>query len=85
VAGDPRTYRDLATRPGLQEIAAYADEVGFCKDVMIPRDAENRLAVPTATIGDAHDAGLDVIGWTFRRENRYLPLEFRVGVPIATR
>ena len=79
VAGDPRRYSDLATRAGLQEIATYADEVGFCKDVMIPRDAENRLAAPTAVIGDAHDAGLDVIGWTFRRENRYLPLNFRVG------
>ena len=79
VAGDPRTYRDLATRAGLQEIATYADEVGFCKDVMIPRDADERLAPPTAVIGDAHDAGLDVIGWTFRRENRFLPLDFRIG------
>jgi glycerophosphoryl diester phosphodiesterase len=82
VAGDPRRYADLATRAGLQEIATYADEVGFCKDVMIPRGDDNQLAAPTAAIGDAHDAGLDVIGWTFRRENRYLPLDFRVGADL---
>ncbi len=82
VAGDPRTYADLATAAGLQEIAGYADAVGFCKDVMIPRTAGNRLGPPTAAIADAHAAGLEVIGWTFRRENRYLPVEFRRGTVL---
>ena len=27
-AGDPRTYRDLATRAGLREIATYTDGIG---------------------------------------------------------
>jgi glycerophosphoryl diester phosphodiesterase len=85
VAGDPRRYSDLATRAGLQEIATYADEVGFCKDVMIPRDAYGKLLQPTLVIDDAHDAGLDVIGWTFRRENSFLPLDFRIGTdPTAS-
>ena len=30
-------------------------------------------------IQDAHLAGLTVIGWTFRQENRYLPLQYRSG------
>jgi glycerophosphoryl diester phosphodiesterase len=78
-AGDPRTYADLATAAGLREIAGYADAVGFCKDVMIPRDATGRLAAPSAAVPDAHATGLTVIGWTFRRENQFLPVEFRSG------
>ena len=32
---------------------------------------------PTPVIGDAHRAGLDVHGWTFRLENQFLPADFR--------
>ena len=78
-AGDSRTYADLATAAGLRKIATYADVVGLCKDVMIPRDAAGRLTSPTPVIGDAHAAGLTVVGWTFRRENTFLPTEFRSG------
>ena len=28
-------------------------------------------------IRDAHRAGLTVVGWTFRRENSFLPAEFQ--------
>jgi glycerophosphoryl diester phosphodiesterase len=77
IAGDPRTYADLSTRAGLTTIATYAEAVGFCKDVMIPRDADDRLLTPTSAIADAHAARLQVIGWTFRRENTFLPLQFR--------
>jgi glycerophosphoryl diester phosphodiesterase len=76
-AGDPRTYADLVTPEGLRGIARYADEAGICKDVMIPRDAAGFLQEPTCVIGDAHDAGLKVVGWTFRRENSFLPADFR--------
>ncbi|WP_421732287.1 esterase-like activity of phytase family protein [Cellulomonas sp.] len=76
-AGDPRTYTDLVTRTGLREIATYADGVGLCKDRMIPRTADGTLATPTSVIRDAHKVGLEVHGWTFRRENQFLPAEFR--------
>ena len=82
-AGDPRTYADLVTARGLRQISRYADAVGFCKDVMIPRDAAGRLTAPTAVIDDAHDVGLTVIGWTFRKENQFLPLEFRSSTDPA--
>ncbi|MBO3086383.1 esterase-like activity of phytase family protein [Cellulomonas fengjieae] len=77
VAGDPRTYRDLVTRRGLAEISRYADGVGLCKDLMIPRTADGSLGAPTPVIRDAHRAGLEVHGWTFRRENQFLPAQFR--------
>jgi glycerophosphoryl diester phosphodiesterase len=81
-AGDSRTYADLVTPAGLDEIASYADGVGLCKDVMIPRDAAGNLAAPTSVIADAHEAGLTVHGWTFRRENRFLPTEFRSSADL---
>ena len=46
---------------------------------MIPRDADGRLLAPGPVLADAHEAGLRVTGWTFRRENRFLPLQHRRG------
>ncbi len=75
--GDDISYADLVTPPGLRRISRYADQVGLCKDVMIPRRADGTLGEPTPVIRDAHRAGLTVVGWTFRRENSFLPAEFR--------
>lgn len=77
------TYADLATAAGLRGISRYADQVGFCKNVMIPRTADDRLGEPTPVIRDAHRAGLTVVGWTFRRENSFLPAEFRSSTDPA--
>ncbi|GAA3700301.1 hypothetical protein GCM10022204_16290 [Microlunatus aurantiacus] len=82
-AGDPRTYATMATAAGLAEIAEYADAVGLCKNVMIPRTSQGFLRQPTRAVADAHAAGLTVIGWTFRRENSFLPADFRKGTDPA--
>jgi glycerophosphoryl diester phosphodiesterase len=74
---DPRTYADLVTPRGLRFVARYADGIGACKDVLIPRDAAGNLAAPSPVIEAAHDRGLTVHGWTFRRENQFLPTELR--------
>jgi len=76
-AGDPRTYADLVTPNGLRDIARYADGIGACKDLMILRTPAGTLGEPTPVIHDAHRQGLVVHGWTFRRENQFLPVEFR--------
>lgn len=73
----------MATAAGLTEIATYADAVGFCKNLMIPRTSQGYLRQPTAAISDAHAAGLTVIGWTFRKENSFLPADFRIGTDPA--
>ena len=78
-AGDPRTYADLVKPDGLEEIASYADGVGLCKDVIIPRDAAGNLTQPTTVVRDAHRRGLEVHAWTFRVENQFLPAQFRSG------
>jgi glycerophosphoryl diester phosphodiesterase len=83
LAGDPRTYADLATPAGLREIAGYADGAGANKNLIVPRDSANRLLSPTTFVQDAHRAGLVVHPWTFRRENSFLPQDFREGNPSS--
>lgn len=81
--GDPRTYGDLLTPAGLREIATYADWAAPYKDRIRPRDAQGRLLGPTTVVRDAHRAGLRVVTWTFRAENTFLPLEYKVGTGTA--
>jgi glycerophosphoryl diester phosphodiesterase len=83
VAGDPRTYADLVTPEGLAEIASYADGIGPSKNLIVPRDTAGKLLAPTSLVRDAHRAGLVVHPWTFRRENNFLPLDFRQGNPAS--
>jgi glycerophosphoryl diester phosphodiesterase len=82
-AGDPRTYADLITPAGLAEIATYADGLGPSKNLIVPRDAAGNLLDPTSLVRDAHRAGLVVHPWTFRRENNFLPVDFRQGDPAS--
>jgi glycerophosphoryl diester phosphodiesterase len=79
VAGDPRTYADLATPDGLSFVASYASGIGPDKNMVIPRDANGFLRSPTALVADAHSAGLVVHPYTFRNENNFLPADFRTG------
>jgi glycerophosphoryl diester phosphodiesterase len=83
VAGDPRTYGDMATPAGLREIARYADGVGPSKDYIVPRDAAGNSLAPTTFVRDAHRAGLLVHPYTFRNENSFLPLELRTSANPA--
>lgn len=73
VAGDPTTYADLVTVRGLRRMASYADGLGACKDLLVPRSADGTLGRPTSVIRDAHRAGLLVHAYTFRAERQYLP------------
>ncbi|MEL4356317.1 MULTISPECIES: esterase-like activity of phytase family protein [unclassified Luteococcus] len=76
-AGNTTTYKDMVTPSGMKKIAKYADSVGLCKNVMIPRNADGSLGKPTDAIKNAHAVGLEVTGWTFRAENSFLPKEYR--------
>ena len=78
-SGDARTYATLATPAGLREIATYANGIGPSKDMVIPRDAQNNLAAPTALVADAHAARLVLHPYTFRPENPFLPANLRRG------
>ena len=60
------TSPERATREALAEIARFADGVG-----------PNKALVTEAFVADAHDFGLLVHPYTFRRENSFLPNELR--------
>ena len=76
-AGDPRTYADLVTPAGLREIATYADLIGPDTEVILPVDDDGYLTEPTSVVADAHAAGLEVVPYTVRAENSFLPADFR--------
>jgi len=76
VAGDPRTYYDLATPAGLKEIATYADGIGPDKRMIVPVGPDGRLLSPTSLVKDAHAAGLLVHPWTFRSDGSFLAPEY---------
>ncbi len=78
-AGDHQTYADLVTPEGLAFVSTYAEGIGACKDLLMPRNPDGTSGRPSSLIEDAHDAGLLVHGWTFRRENRFLPADHRIG------
>jgi glycerophosphoryl diester phosphodiesterase len=77
--GERRTYADLITPRGLDEIARYAQAIGPAKSLIIPRTPSDSLGAPTSLISDAHAQGIHVHAWTFRAENSFLPKEFRSG------
>jgi glycerophosphoryl diester phosphodiesterase len=78
-SGDRRTYADLVTPAGLREIATYAQGIGVNKNLVRPRDVQDRLLPATSVVRDAHREGLVVHAWTFRAENVFLPADFRAG------
>ncbi len=81
--GDERTYDDLVTGRGLDEVASYADGIGPEKARMVRRDDEGRLQEPTVLVDEAHRQGLLVHAYTFRNENAFLPAELRQGAPAS--
>lgn len=83
-AGDPRTYADLAAPVGLEQVDEYADGVGAHKSLVMPPDAAGAVGAPSSLVHDAHRLGLTVHVWTLRRENAFLPTNFRsAGSPDA--
>ena len=83
LAGSSRTYADIASAAGLREVAQYANGVGPAKDMIIPRDANNNLGIPTMLVRDAHAAGLVLHPYTFRPENPFLPASMRKDNPAS--
>tara|TARA_R110002074_G_scaffold211818_2_gene381322 strand:- start:135 stop:1226 length:1092 start_codon:yes stop_codon:yes gene_type:complete len=78
--GRGATYASMLTPEGLDKIATYADGIGPSKDLVIGRNAIGQLSAPTGLVAAAHKAGLVVHPWTFRRENYFLPTDFKSGV-----
>src|SRR5262245_11430333 len=80
-SGGSLTYGQMATPAGLRDIARYADVASPSKIYIVPRDTAGFSQPPTTFISDAHRAGLDVVAYTFRAENSFLPTELRSDRP----
>ncbi len=61
----------------LQKVGDYATAVGLSKHLVFPRDASDSIGDPGPAVLKAFKAGLDVLVWTLRSENRHLPANFR--------
>ncbi|MFW5469988.1 glycerophosphodiester phosphodiesterase family protein [Knoellia sp. CPCC 206435] len=81
--GDPRTYTDLIAPASLKALAKDIDGLGVEKSRVIPRRADGTLGTPTTLVSEAHKVGLDVTPWTFRAENQFLPVDYRIGTDPA--
>ncbi len=74
-ADEPKlTYADMATPSGFAEIATYADGVGIDLRYVVTEQGPDDTVIAAAKA-----AGLQVHGWTLRKENVFLPPEFRIG------
>lgn len=79
VSGDTRTYGDLLGADGIGFVASYADIIGPEKSLVIPRLSNGTLGTATGLVARAHGAGLEVVPYTFRPENSFLPPSLRNG------
>lgn len=74
----PAKNRDKHVRRGaLRRHAAYADAVGLHQELVLPRDRDGRVVGVGPGLDRAHAVGLDVLVWTVRHENRWLPAQLR--------
>ncbi len=58
-------------------IGEYATTVGLDKHLVLPHDATGAVGEPGPGVQAAFRAGLDVLVWTLRSENRHLPAGLR--------
>ena len=69
------TYGDMMQPNGLREIASYADAIGASKGSL---DLHTNDAGTRSTLVDAaHEAGLEVVVYTFRPEHHFLDAAFK--------
>jgi len=75
----------LVSPAGLREVSTYAQGIGPSRHRLLLRDASGALRGVSDLVRRGHDAGLAVIPWALRGENRFLPRHLRRGTdPAAT-
>ncbi len=75
LAGDARTYLNLMSDEGLEEIAGYADAIGPHKWMVVQFGDSG--ARDTGLARRARAQGLGIHVWTLRAENEFLPVVLR--------
>ena len=49
--------------------------------MILPRTPQGTAGTPTSLIADGHAAGLQVVAWTFRAEDVFVPVDYRGDLP----
>jgi glycerophosphoryl diester phosphodiesterase len=73
----------LVTPAGLREVSTYAQGIAPSRHRILMRDDEQTLTGISDLVAQAHRAGLQVVPWTLRAENAYLPRHLRRGTDPA--
>lgn len=68
-----RAQADMLDPAGLAAMATYADVLGPDRLHVIARQADGQLGPASDLVQRAHRVGLQVVPWTFRPEQPYLP------------
>jgi glycerophosphoryl diester phosphodiesterase len=78
VLDDP-AHDPLITPAGLREVSTYAQGIAPSRHRILLRDAADTLTGISDLVNQAHGAGLEVVPWTLRAENTFLPRHLRLG------
>lgn len=81
-AGAGIRYASMLEPDGLRDIAGYAALIGPPFQ-LLELERDDAGGIRSRLIEDAHAAGLQVMPYTFRPENGFLPAEYRDGPPDA--
>lgn len=84
VAGAPQDYEGFTTHDGLDYLRGKVDIIGPAQDLVIPQTFTGALGSPTDLVATAHADGLEVMPWTFRAENQFLPSDYWVGTNLTS-
>lgn len=81
--GEPRNYADLLEPESLRGLSAVVDGISPDQRLILPVGLDGAVGSATGLVADAHAAGLQVIPWTVRAENAFLPREYQIGTDPA--
>jgi glycerophosphoryl diester phosphodiesterase len=70
------------TPSGLREVSTYAQGIAPGRDRILLRDEHQALVGISDLVTQAHSAGLQVVPWTLRAENAFLPRHLRRGSDV---
>lgn len=77
-----RSYKIFDETPTGKDLSKVADlvvGVAVRRNAVLPPDVAGRVAEPSNLVEKAHRRGLDVLVWSHRAENQYLPSNLRIG------
>jgi len=78
VSDDP-AHDPLLSPAGLREVSTYAQGIAPSRHRILLRNADDTLTGISGLVNQAHAAGLQVVPWTLRAENTFLPRHLRLG------